>query len=65
VPSRHYLALDEKQQLATGLIDESYIRKSREASFLIRKRCGFDLLFSQAARQTHVDRILRAVFPFD
>lgn len=65
VPSRHFLALDEQQQLATGLIDEPYIRKSKETSRLVRKRCGFDLLFSQAARQTHVDRILRVVFPFD
>jgi len=65
VPSRHFLALDEQQQLATGLIDEPYIRKSKETRLLVRKRCGFDLLFSQAARLTHVDRILRAVFPFD
>lgn len=65
VPSRHFLALDEQQQLATGLIDEPYIRKSKETSLLVRKRCGFDLLFSHAARRTHVDRILRSVFPSD
>ncbi|MBW6487387.1 MAG: transposase, partial [Syntrophobacterales bacterium] len=65
VPSRHFLALDEQQQLATGLIDEPYIRKSKETRLLVRKRCGFDLLFSHAARRTHVDRILRVVFPSD
>jgi hypothetical protein len=65
VPSRHFLALDEQQQLATGLIDEPYIRKRKETSLLVRKRCGFELLFYHAARRTHVDKILRAVFPSD
>lgn len=65
VPSRHFLALDEQQQLATGLIEDPYIRRSTETNLLVRKRCGFDLLFSHAARQTHVDKILRTVFPSD
>ncbi len=31
----------------------------------MRKRCGFDLLFSHVAHQTKIDKILRAVFPSD
>jgi len=37
---RHFLALDE--QLATGLIEDPYIRGSKETKRLVRKRYGFE-----------------------
>jgi len=63
VPSSYFLTLDEQQQLATGLVTEPFIRRSGDVAALVRKRCGFDLLFSHAAHQTNVDRILRVIFP--
>lgn len=63
VPSSYFLSLDEQQQLATGLVVEPFVRRTGGTAALVRKRCGFDLLFSHAARQTQVDKILRAVFP--
>ena len=42
VPSRHFLVLDEQHRLATGLIDEPYIRKSKATSPLAcHHRCDF------------------------
>lgn len=63
VPSSYFLSLDEHQQLATGLVSEPFIRRSSDTTTQVRKRCGFDLLFTHAAHQTNVDRILRAIFP--
>lgn len=63
IPNANFLALDEQQQLATGLVHEPFIRRSKETSVLVRKRCGFDLLFSHVAHQTKIDKILRALFP--
>lgn len=65
IPNANFLALDEQQQRATGLVSEPFIRRSKETSVLVRKRCGFDLLFSHVAHQTKIDKILRAIFPSD
>ncbi len=63
IPNARFLALSEDAQIATGLVDTPFIRRGPEVSGLVRKRCGFDLLFSRASHATGVDRILRAVFP--
>ncbi len=63
VPSPYFLSLDEQQQLATGLVAEPFVRRGSGVAALVRKRCGFELLFSHAAHQTQIDKILRAVFP--
>lgn len=65
VPSASFLALDEQQQLATGLVSEPFVRRSADKAVLMRKRCGFELLFSHVAHQTKIDKILRAIFPSD
>lgn len=61
IPSASFLALDEQQQLATGLVSEPFVRRCADKAVLMRKRCGFELLLSHVAHQTKIDNILRVI----
>jgi hypothetical protein len=63
IPNARFLALSADEQMATGLVDAPFVRRGPEVHGLVRKRCGFELLFTRAASATGVDHILRLVFP--